>query len=144
MGTILRRTLVGALLGAAAIIPMNVAFGLAHRVGAIGTLPPRKVVAAVSPHLTEQRQGQVATIAHFLVGAAAGSAYVVVARRGTAGLASGILFGLLVWVLGYEVVMPAAADMPRAHRDRRPRAIAILAAHVVFGASLGRLARRSK
>jgi hypothetical protein len=40
--------------------------------------------------------------------------------------------------VGYEVVMPAATGMPKAHRDKRRRAVTILIAHIVYGAALGR------
>jgi hypothetical protein len=140
---ILSRGLVGATLGAAATIPMSAAFFAGQKVGAIGTLPPQRVVEKVSPQLSKSRRRSVATIAHFLIGASAGALYLVAVPRAVRGARSGALFGILVWLVGYEVVMPPAAEMPRAHRDRRPRAITILIAHLVFGASLGRLARRS-
>jgi len=138
------RALAGAVLGAAATFPMNVAFAVGQRVGAIDTLPPLTVVSVVSAHLGARRRRDVAAISHLLVGAAAGSAYLVATPRKRLGVATGILCGILVWIIGYESVMPAAADMPRAHRDRRPRAATILIAHVVFGASLGALARRRR
>jgi uncharacterized membrane protein YagU involved in acid resistance len=88
--------------------------------------------------LREPRQTQVATIAHYLVGGTAGAVYQIATRRFPRGVTSGVLFGLLVWLLGYEVVMPAATGMPKAHKDNRRRAIAILLAHIVYGAALGR------
>ncbi|HEY4270257.1 MAG TPA: DUF6789 family protein [Galbitalea sp.] len=131
------RALAGGVLGALATRPMNVAFGAGQRLGSIDTLPPLKVVKAVSPQLKKRRRAEVAAVSHLLIGATAGSAYVVVTPRVARGPGTGILAGLVVWLIGYEIVMPPAAEMPVAHRDNRPRAITILLAHVVFGASLG-------
>ena len=56
----------------------------------------------------------------------------------------GMLFGGLVWVASYFSWVPALRVMPPPTRDRPARSLTMLAAHLVFGAVLGRLARSSR
>ncbi len=137
MTNIVKSAATGFAAGAAATVPMSAGFSIAQWLGLIRQLPPRKAVLSVSPRLREPERTQVATISHYLVGGSAGAVYGVVTRVVPAGIGTGILFGLLVWLTGYEVVMPAATGMPKAHRDGRRRAGSILVAHIIFGAALG-------
>lgn len=136
-----RESASGFVAGLAATVPMTATFSLAQRVGAIGQLPPTKAVKAIRPDLDDQTQKRWASVAHFLVGGSAGAAYAVVTRRMPRGIATGVLFGIGVWLIGYELAVPALTDMPRAHRDERRRAATILVAHLVYGSSLGRASR---
>jgi hypothetical protein len=137
MSTIIRSAARGFLAGALATAPMSAAFALARLIGTISELPPHKAIRAISPQLREPQRTRVAAAAHVLVGAAAGTAYGAVVPRPARGTLSGIAAGLTVWLVGYEVVMPAVTGMPRAQHDDRRRAATILLAHVVYGAALG-------
>jgi hypothetical protein len=131
----------GGLAGLLSTVPMSAFFSAAQRARFLGDLPPRKVVASVSPQLADRDQVPVATISHYLIGAGGGVAYQLVTTRAGRGVVSGMAWGLVVWLFGYEFLMPRAADMPLAHRDSRRRAGAILVAHLVYGAALGLAAR---
>jgi hypothetical protein len=48
---------------------------------------------------------------------------------------------LVVWLFGYEFLMPRMTGMPLAHRDKRSRALTILIVHVIYGLSLGTVSR---
>ena len=76
-------------------------------------------------------------------GATAGVAYAALTRPASRGPLTGTFFGLAVWAGSYEGWVPAAHVLPPTHRDRRARAITILLAHVVYGATLGVVARRT-
>jgi hypothetical protein len=84
-------------------------------------------------------------INHFAFGMGAGALYVWGQGRLAfpgAAVARGIGFGLLVWGASYFGWVPALGIMPPAHRDRPGRAKMMAAAHVVYGAVLGRLTAR--
>lgn len=61
-----------------------------------------------------------------------------------ANAATGAAFGLAVWAAGYEGWVPAMGVLPPAHRDKRSRALTMLAAHLVYGAVLGVASRRAR
>ena len=141
--TRIRRAERGAIEGALAVLPMTVVFWVARAGRLIDEVPPHKAIRSVTKHLREPRLSLVSGVAHILVGAAAGAIFGVVVPRERQGPLTGLLFGLGVWVAGYEVVMPSATDIAPAHRDRRRRALVIFAAHVVFGTVLGMSGRFS-
>jgi hypothetical protein len=140
MNTVIHSAAKGFLAGALATGPMSAAFAFAQLIGTIGELPPMKAISTLSPQLREPQRSRVAAAAHVLVGAAAGTAYGALIPRPARGTLSGIAAGLIVWLVGYEVVMPAVTGMPRAQHDDRRRAVTILLAHVVYGATLGSIA----
>jgi hypothetical protein len=129
---------VGAVAGLRATAVMSVVFAVGHAVGLIGRLPPRIIVDTISPQLDVESSKGVAVVAHLGYGAGAGAIYTAVTPRPSRNIGSGILFGLAVWAAGYEGWLPFLGILPRAHRDKRGRALVILAAHVVYGAALGR------
>jgi hypothetical protein len=116
---------------------MTAVFWVARASKLIDEVPPHKAIRSVTRHLREPSLSLVSGGAHILVGAAAGAIFGLVVPRKRQGPLTGLLFGLGVWVTGYEVVMPSATDIAPAHRDRRRRALVIFAAHVVFGTILG-------
>jgi hypothetical protein len=140
---IARNALVGFAAGAAATVPMTAAFWTAHRAGLIDEIPPHKAIRSVTSRIPEPRLSVTSAIAHLAVGAVAGAGYGMLVPARLKGPVSGSLFGLGVWVVGYEAVMPAATDIEPAHRDERTRAATIFVAHLVFGTALGLLARRA-
>jgi ABC-type xylose transport system permease subunit len=136
MKRILREAAVGFASGVLATVPMTAEFRAAWRAGLIDEIPPHKAIRSVTSRLSEPRLSFVSAIAHLLVGGVAGSFYGVLVPRRMQSLASGTLFGLAVWAIGYELLMPAATDIAPAHRDQRSRAATIVIAHVIFGAAL--------
>jgi hypothetical protein len=140
----IRNSVLGAACGAAATVLMTGAFWVSRRAALIDEIPPHKAVRSVAPRLPEPELSVASAIAHLLVGGGAGAIYggAVPQRRHNA--ATGVLFGLAVWFVGYEGVMPAATDIEPAHRDQRSRAATILVAHIVFGAALGSLMSAGK
>ena len=76
--------------------------------------------------------------AHFGYGAAAGAAYIPFAgKSGLAPAAEGALFGLAVWGGSYLGVMPATGLYSSAKDEPAARNALMIAAHLVWGASLG-------
>lgn len=53
------------------------------------------------------------------------------------------MFGLTVWAASYGGWLPIAGVLPPAHRDKPGRAFSIIAAHIVYGVTLGLLERKT-
>jgi hypothetical protein len=140
--SMLKRAIRGFAAGGAATIAMTGEFWAARRVGFIDEMPPHKAIRSVAPEIHEPQLSVTSAVAHLVIGGGAGALYGVVVPQRAQGGVTGTLFGLAVWFVGYEAVMPAATDIAPAHQDRRQRAATILVAHVVYGALLGLLVSR--
>jgi hypothetical protein len=150
-----RRMLAGAVAGAAATGVMSAVMWGAQRAGALGTMPPKKVVVGTLEALgvtpsSETQADLLSAGAHLLFGAGAGALYGLLAAptlsRRVPPLVTGPLFGAAVWAVSYAGWIPGAGLMAPPHRDRPGRPTSMVIAHLVFGAVLGplcsRLARR--
>ena len=111
-------------------------------------LPPRQVTEAVDAGLggplPEAEGVRIAStlVAHLAYGGAAGSVFALAGpgdRIG--GLARGIAFGLGVWAVSYLGLLPALGLLSPPTRHPRGRTALMVAAHVVWGASLALITR---
>jgi uncharacterized membrane protein YagU involved in acid resistance len=161
--------LAGIVAGFAATAPMTAAMHLMHRAlpeEERYPLPPRQIVdnAVVksgveaeapgrSHHPAERRTGLediarddragLALASHFAFGAMAGSGYGPVARARPASPAlAGAAYGVMVWVTQYLGVLPAVGVLSNATIHPSRRNALMIAAHVVWGVSLGVMADR--
>lgn len=108
-----------------------------NAIGWFGQPPPRQLVERLMPDDTPDRViDMLATGAHFGYGAMAGSAYRLLRRK--PGALSGMIFGLAVLVISYEGWLPLTGIRVPLHRDSPQEIAALTAAHLVYGASLGR------
>jgi hypothetical protein len=123
--------------GLVALVPMSAWFAVAQREGALDEFPPGKAAGAVFGASSKPARSLLGAGAHMLIGGSVGAAYGAAPDRVRHGIPTGIVAGCVVWLIGYELVMPRLTDMPPAHRDRRDRAGAILVAHLIFGSVLG-------
>lgn len=137
----LSRLLRGARSGAEATAAMTAAFAAFDAFGWLGQLPPRQVVDRLLPNASE-RTARVATmVSHTSYGALFGAGFAFLPRRRP--VLVGVLFGLLVCAANYEALLPGLRIRQPLHRDQRREIIAMLVAHIVYGAGLQqRLARR--
>lgn len=145
--TLLERAGLGAVAGAVATVPMSLVMLAAGRAGFMGEQPPRLVsmkalrAATATDASRREPMRSVATAAlHVAFGAAAGAGFATALRRASerAPVTSGIATGLAVWAVSYAGWIPALGVLPPPWRDRPGRPGSMLAAHVVYGASLGR------
>ena len=75
--------------------------------------------------------------AHLGYGASCGAVFALLTRRRpTADLQLGVGYGLVLWLAGYGLWVPAIGALPPLHRDRPDRQLALVAGHVVYGAVL--------
>jgi putative membrane protein len=112
------------------------------------SLPPKQITVralgrvGLHHHVDEEEERTALTlVAHFGYGAAMGSLYAPAAHAvGAPGIASGIIFGLIVWLVSYLGVLPVLGLFPPAHKgESRQRNALMIAAHIVWGAALGSL-----
>jgi len=154
MDRILGRAASGALDGSAATLAMTGAMLAARRAGFLGELPPRRISrhalrrvrwAPAAPR-SPREKSRVSAAAHVGFGAAAGAlfegAFARPARPPAAGPLAGAAFGIAVWLVSYAGWVPAFGILPPPHRDRPPRQVAMVLAHLVYGVALGALAGR--
>lgn len=143
--------LAGLVAGLAATAPMTVVMELMHRrlpERERCPLPPRRITdrmleAAGMEEVGETRRRELALLNHFAYGAAAGTLYRPIAKRmGLPPVASGVLYGLGVWAGSYLGWLPAVGILPSATRHPTRRNAAMIAAHVVWGATTGYVAAK--
>ncbi len=141
------RLLAGMLAGSVATVFMSAVMFAAKRLGLMGEMPPEKITARALDRAGWRSRGRraqdmLAAAFHIGFGSAAGAVFAVVERRPSSpirAIPAGILFGAAVWFVSYQGWVPALGIMPPPGRDRPGRPQAMLAAHLVYGATLGAL-----
>ena len=137
----------GSVAGFLAAAPMTVAMGALHKILPAEhqePLPPEQIVenaaqaAGVDLGPNKETREAVTIAAHFGYGATVGAFYAPLA--GSTGLpraAEGMLFGLAVWGGSYLGMIPGAG-LYKSPKDEAPERHAVMiAAHLIWGASLG-------
>ncbi len=136
--------------GAVATVPMSATMELGHAALPFWqrhTLPPRKITVrmlrrlGVSHELDEAGRLAATVAGHFGYGAACGAVYGALCPRDRLGLVSGVAFGVAVWTGSYLGWLPATGLLAPATWHTRERNAVMIAAHAVWGASLGLAAR---
>lgn len=111
-------------------------------------LPPEMITkelahrAHVRHHLNKQLILGATTASHFGYGAAMGAAYGPLQKRvPLPTIVQGVLYGLLVWAASYLGLLPLLGISASGHKEPMRRNLMMIAAHVVWGASMGAMAR---
>jgi uncharacterized membrane protein YagU involved in acid resistance len=151
MQSIWGRYLNGALAGLLATVPMT-ALMLAGKQRlswrSQDPLPPRQItrqaLRAANAHdnLSRNQETALTAINHFAYGAAVGSVYARLCSPTTAAeaAATGAAYGLAVWSGSYLGLLPALDLYRSATEDTSERNALMIAAHLVWGSSLGLVA----
>ena len=132
----------GALVGLFATVPMSMIMAASEGAGIMTGQPPRRIVGRMLPGVSDSTADLVTVMSHALYGAAAGAACSVFPLPCRIERTIGAGFGLALWAAGYEGWVPLLGVLPPGHRDQRGRVATMIAAHLAFGAVLGRFARR--
>jgi uncharacterized membrane protein YagU involved in acid resistance len=142
-----KRALDGALAGLIATIPMTFFMLACHR-----NLPARQRYPLPPSLITRRAFGHSSLtggaaipnpaptlVAHFTFGAASGILYAAAAPalRRHSSVATGLGYGLCVWGASYMGWVPAMKLMPPATHQPAKRNAMMIAAHIVWGGSLG-------
>ena len=142
--------LTGAVAGAAATAPMTLAlFGTAQLLPHVKFFPPRLAVkwvtgkAGLWQQLSSQQRTRLSWVSHFGYGALMGSMYAQIGNKYRAsGVGSGVAFGLAVWAGSYLGMLPALGIKQPLQKRFRDDHVQLVAAHLVWGAALGWLAKK--
>ena len=145
--------LAGAVAGFVATIPMTLAMKAMHEYlpeEEKYPLPPRLIVenaeeaAGVERELDEKDEHRLTLVSHFAYGAGAGALYgaSMNALDVKPNAANGVVYGLGVWSASYLGLLPALGLLAPATEHPARRNALMIAAHVVWGASLGWAAAR--
>lgn len=139
MQPFLKRIIKGAGAGLVATAAMSALMLGAKRLGLLGEPPPRRLTRRLLSPLgllgpTGASLDAASLLAHFGYGAALGGLYGALPGRSTR--ARGLGYGLGVWAANYAFALPALGLMPPARKDRPGRPSSMIAAHLVYGATL--------
>ena len=134
----------GVLAGIVATVPMTAAMELGRRSGRLRRQPPEQITdrllasAGKATATAEQRQS-IAALVHVATGATLGGIFGALPQpnRLMHRIGLGTAYGLGVYTLNYAGLAPRLRLMPRPSQDRPGRQFTTLAAHLVFGATLG-------
>jgi uncharacterized membrane protein YagU involved in acid resistance len=151
---ILHSVIRGALAGIVATVPMSGVMLILDRRRSGGDptpLPPRQItieateLLGVRHKLGESAQRVLTTASHFGYGAVMGALFgAFCGEKRSHAVTSGASYGLAVWVGSYLCWLPALHSRAAAPRQSLRRNAVMIAAHIVWGASLAYLARRSQ
>lgn len=92
----------------------------------------------VFPNVRSEAKEQATLFSHFGYGALGGIAYALIADKVPikSPMAKGTLFGLSVWAASYYGLIPALKLRPKGEHMSTKRNLMMIAAHVIWGASL--------
>jgi hypothetical protein len=151
---LLRLSLTGFASGVLATLPMSAVMLVAGAMGLLGTTPPRRVVdeavnATRAPGTPSPVRNVLAAALHLAFGGVMALGVLpVLARvpkvgsRGVRLAATGAAFGAALYALNYVGLAPALGVLPAPTEDRPGRQPTMLAAHLVYGSTLGALLDR--
>jgi uncharacterized membrane protein YagU involved in acid resistance len=140
----------GAMAGFAATVPMTITMEALRALfprERQRRMPPREIVdrtvekTDASARVDATDRVVITTAAHFGFGAAAGAVYGLLVRSGRSSPLTGITYGLAVWALAYGAALPALGLHRATDEETEDRNGVLIASHVVWGATLGALAR---
>lgn len=150
MNNLARPAAWGAVWGLIATVPMSAVMVVGQRLGWMREQPP-KILTEEGLVRTGLLDGKstadvrvFATANHFAFGAAGGAFYALL--RWVAPIPAtvpiGVAFGLGIWAASYRGWIPAMNILPAEQHPGRRGTLVMIAAHAVYGATLGALSRR--
>lgn len=134
----------GLLAGTAATVPMTMAMELGRRSGLFRRLPPEEITdqllaSAGTTTPTRRDRQKIAGLVHLATGATLGAIFTALPqpKRLTRRIGLNATYGLGIYTLNYVGLAPMVRLMPPPATDRPGRQLTTVAAHLVFGATLG-------
>jgi hypothetical protein len=142
--------------GLVATTTMTAAMFALQKAGLLGRMPPRLLTERTLGRFGLRRKTSKPTrrvltaLMHCGFGGTMGAIFevtrsAIAVRRGRVGslgavVGAGTAFGALIWTVSYAGWIPALGLMPRPSKDRPGRPTSMILAHLIFGATLGRVA----
>ena len=139
-----RNLILGIVCGIVATGPMTVLMIMLHRrlpAEERYALPPREITmklareSGIAGHLSAGERDAATLVAHFGYGGAAGALYSAMAVEKKP--ANGLLFGMFLWLISYLGLLPGAGILRSAIHHPLRRNLLMIAAHLVWGGTLG-------
>jgi hypothetical protein len=131
----------GAVAGVAATVVMTAVLEAGRRWSSFRTHPPTRIVRTVlagSPDRRLAGEAVFAGLAHLGYGASCGVLFAFLTRRRPmVGSRPAVGYGLLLWLAGYGLWVPAIGAVPPPQRDQPGRQLTLVAGHLVYGLVLG-------
>ena len=151
MTTLVKPAARGAVWGAIATVPMSAVMLAGQRLGWMKAQPPEVLTdealerADLLDDTSEEAAKAVAVFTHFAFGATAGASFALLRRvvPTPAAVPAGIAFALGIWWASYRGWIPAMNILPTEQRPGRRGTLVMVAAHTVYGATVGALSGRS-
>jgi uncharacterized membrane protein YagU involved in acid resistance len=148
----LARIRTGALAGCAATVPMTVVMADLDQAPPRPpkhSFPPRQIAeealveVSLEHDLPEPAKKQLTALAHFGFGSAMGAGYSLLPEKYLIQqpFTCGITFGLAVWATSYLGLLPSLNSEAAATEETPRRNAVMIAAHIVWGATLGYLTK---
>jgi uncharacterized membrane protein YagU involved in acid resistance len=137
----------GMLAGLAGTVLMTGVIYAGKLLGLLRTPPPKEITSRAAADAGAHPSGGDFSLAwvaaHFGIGAVLGAAYPWVrgAYPGTPAVA-GSLYGLSVWFQAYVGILPSLGLYPDPAEDSTSREAVMVAAHLVYGATVGQVCGR--
>ncbi len=147
----MNKLLIGAAAGFAATVPMTVVMKILHAnlpEDEDYPLPPREIIdetakrVELQDDLSEEAKTALTFAGHFAYGTASGSLYPVLFSNPNP--VNGMAYGLGVWGASYLGWLPAAGILGSATKHPARRVALMVAAHLVWGATLGAIAQKAE
>jgi hypothetical protein len=127
----------GAVAGVGATLVMTAVMEAGRRWSSFRAHPPTRIVRKVlagNPDCRLPGELVLAGLAHLGYGASCGVLFAVLTRRRPMiGPRLGVRYGLLLWLIGYGMWVPAIGAVPPPQRDQPGRQLTLVAAHIVYG-----------
>lgn len=151
MNTLAKPAARGAVWGLIATVPMSAVMVVGQRMGWMREQPPEILTeeglihAGLLDGMSTEDVRVFATANHFAFGAAGGAFYALLRWVAPipATVPMGIAFGLGIWASSYRGWIPAMNILPAEQHPGRRGTLVMIAAHAVYGATLGALSRRA-
>jgi putative membrane protein len=141
-------SIIGAVAGGIATVPMTLFMLMAHRVLPAwqqDALPPEKITGEMAEradvHLQKQQLLGASLVSHLGYGASMGSLYMLFSSKlKFSPLLKGSLFGLIVWSVSYLGWLPAGRFAASGPNETKQRNALMIVAHLIWGSVTGMVA----
>lgn len=149
----MNKILVGAVAGLVATVPMTILMLKWHQ--RLPTqerypLPPREIFdeltrrAEISDELDENQKTNLSIAGHFAYGATTGAFYApLISAIDKPNLINGAAYGVAVWAASYLGWLPAFRILKPATEHPTQRVMLMISAHLIWGATLGFITKKS-
>lgn len=129
-----------------------------QKLGLLGRAPPRHIIEhalarlGIRRHVSSPARAGLTALTHLGFGATQGAIYALLqdfasqrfAKVKAPSITTSVPFALAVWAASYAGWIPALNILPKPRNDRPGRPTSMVLAHILYGATLSGVLRRSR